>query len=165
MADARPRLPVRVKLTEVERRRVRRAGFAPAVVVALAMLPFVATGAAGVLDLIGTVVVYGGLTGAAAATIVHDRQQARHCPSCGAPAEGLVDCEFCDYDLVERPRYVCDDRHRTYLGEGVCECGLQLRRLPDSGGIGPFVRATLVFGGVLLGLLVVIWLVLRIVSA
>lgn len=160
-----PALPVRVRLTPPERRRVLLAALLPAPLVALLLVPFVLAGSGRVADLVGAVVVYGGLLGLAAAVVVFDRLQARHCPRCGdLPHDrGAEICPTCGYDLLERPKHRCEQRHRLYLEPGLCECGRRLQRLPPAHGIGREVKQVLWFGLWLLAVLVAVALGLQFV--
>lgn len=153
-----PALPVRVRLTRRERRRVLLAALVPGPLVALLLLPFVLGGSGTVADLVGAVVVYGGLLGLTAAVVAYDRLQARHCPRCAElpPDRGVETCPTCGYDLLERPKHLCEQRHRLYLEPGLCECGRRLHRLPPNRGIGREVKRILWFGLWLLAVLVAV---------
>ena len=153
-----PALPVRVRLTRHGRRRVLLAALAPGPLVALLLLPFVLRGSGSAADLVGAVVVYGGLLGLTAAVVVFDRLQSRHCPRCGELPDdrGVEICPTCGYDLLERPKHLCEQRHRLYLEPGVCECGRRLQRLPPDRGLGREIRRVLWFGVWLLAVLVAV---------
>jgi hypothetical protein len=152
-------------LTRREKAWVAVAALAPVAVTVLVLSPVAALTSITAGDVVGAAVVYGGLLGLAAGFVATDRLQARQCPRCAARHErGQQRCGSCGYDLLERPRYACSERHLAYLdrrGDGRCECGRHLERLPDVRGIGPQVLATVKIGGLLLVFLVTIGIVLN----
>jgi hypothetical protein len=80
-------------------------------------------------------VLYGGLLALVAASLTVWRLQARQCPACHRRHERTSRSCPCGYDLVARPRYACERRHRVYLGPGTCRCGDELQRLPTARGL------------------------------
>lgn len=138
-----------------ERRRVAIAVAAPIVLLAVGFLPFAIWGGATIGAVLGGAVVYGGLLSLAAGFVMVDREQGRQCPACGhRNGRGTECCAGCGYDLVERPRWACGERHRIHLDEGLCSCGRRLRRLPVSVGIGREIAVILKVGAWLLAFLV-----------
>lgn len=143
------------RLTAAERRRVARTALVPVVVAAVALTPVAVMTTATATDVVGAVVLYGGLLGLAAGFVAVSRLQARQCPACHRRHDrGTARC-VCGYDLQERPRYTCPRRHGIYLGPGTCQCGETLGRLRTARGIGSQVMVALRFGGWLLAFLVV----------
>ncbi len=136
------------RLTGRERRWVAAAAVGPVVLAVLVLAPVAAvTGAAGAGEVVGASVVYGGLLGLAAAFVVVDRLRARQCPACRRrPARGQRRCR-CGYDLLHRPRYVCDQRHTIHFEAGVCGCGRELQALPTATGLASQVLVSLRAGG------------------
>lgn len=160
-----PATPVRVQLTDREKRWVWVAGLAPMPVVVLLLTPFALLGDASPFDLVGAALVYGGLTGMAAAVVAFDRLQTRHCPRCGDGARrGEHRCATCGYDLAERPRWACEERHRLHLEPGLCQCGRRLLELPSARGLGREVTRMLWFGLWLLAVLLAVGIGLRIMA-
>jgi hypothetical protein len=154
------------RLTPAERRTVLVAGASPIVLALLVLLPVGAMLGAGFGEVVAATVVYGGLLGLAAAFVTVDRLQARRCPRCRRRSErGQARCAGCDYDLVERPRFACDERHAIHLEDDVrCDCGRRLKRLPPVRGIGREVAVAVKLGVWLLVLLVGIGLALRLLE-
>lgn len=127
----------RVPLTTRERWLALAIGLAPIPLTALVLAPFAARLGASAGDVAAAALVYGGLLGLAAGVVTIDRLQARQCPRCGARNErGTPACSSCRYDLNERPRYACDERHLITLEPGMCACGRRLKPLPVARGIG-----------------------------
>jgi ribosomal protein L40E len=155
-------------LTGREKRTVVLAALAPVAVAVVVLAPVAALTSITVGDVVGAAVVYGGLLGLAAGFVATDRLQARQCPRCGARhPRGDEACDTCGYDLLERPRYACEERHLVHLdrrGDGCCPCGRQLEPLPTPRGVGPQVVATLKIGGLLLVFLVTVGVVLNVVE-
>jgi ribosomal protein L40E len=155
-------------LTRREKSWVAAAAVAPIVVTGLVLLPVALMTTITAADVVGAAIVYGGLLGLAAGFVATDRLQARQCPRCNQRnPRGAVSCAACGYDLVERPRYACSERHLAYLdtdGDGRCECGRWLERLPSARGVGPQVVATLRIGGYLLAFLLAIGLLLNVLE-
>jgi hypothetical protein len=164
--DAPRALGPRPRLETLERRRVLGWAALPVVLAVVVLAPFAVTGRASVGDVLGAALVYGGLLGLAAGFVAVDRAHARMCPGCGTRnAAGTPRCPGCGYDLVERPRYVCEERHTVHLEPGLCACGRRLQRLPAVRGIGPEVVFVLKVGGWLLAFLVGVGLLLRVTGA
>lgn len=155
-------------LTRREKSWVAAAAVAPIVVTGLVLLPVALLTTITAADVAGAAIVYGGLLGLAAGFVATDRLQARQCPRCDQRhARGTERCPACGYDLVERPRYACPERHLAYLdtdGDGRCECGRWLEQLPSARGVGPQVVATLRIGGYLLAFLLAIGLLLNVLE-
>lgn len=129
-------------LTPGERHRAVAAGLAPVVLGLLVLAPFGVWGEAGVAEVVAAAVVYGGLLGLASGFVYVDRVHARQCPRCSTRSpRGTERCPSCDYDLANRPRYVCGERHRVYVESGMCDCGRRLKRLEVTRGL----RRELVF--------------------
>jgi hypothetical protein len=142
-------------LTGRERRLVAGAAMAPVLLAVVVLAPVAAVTGAGVGEVAGAALVYGGLLGLAAAFVAVDRLQARQCPACRRrPARGEAECD-CGYDLRRRPRYTCEERHDVYLDAGVCACGRTLRALPTARGVASQVVVALRISGWLLAFLVV----------
>lgn len=147
-------LPRREPLTSGERRRALLVGLAPIPLAALVLIPFAIANGAGIGDVLGAAIVYGGLLGLAAGFVYVDRVHARQCPRCGTRSRrGTEVCPTCAYDLVERPRYACEERHEMHLEPGLCGCGRRLQPLPVARGIGREVAVMLKIGGWLLAFL------------
>lgn len=165
-------LPTRARraapLTRREKGWVAAAAAGPVVLTAVVLLPVALLTSITISDVLGAALVYGGLLGLAAAFVATDRLQARQCPRCAQrQPKGSEVCTTCGYDLVERPRYACDERHVAYLdddGDGRCECGRHLRRLPSPRGVGPQVVATLKIGAFLLAFLIAIGVILNVME-
>lgn len=156
----------RPPLSRSERRRVLGWATLPVVLAVLVLAPFAARGRATVGEVLGAALVYGGLLGLAAGFVAVDRAHARMCPGCGARNDRrAARCEGCGYDLVDRPRYVCEQRHAVHLEPGMCTCGRRLQRLPAVRGIGPEIVFVLRVGGWLLAFLVGAGLLLRVTGA
>lgn len=144
----------RPPLTSRERRRAVLAGLVPIPVVALLLVPFAVWGPATAGDVIGAAIVYGGLLGLAAGFVYVDRVHARQCPRCGVRSpRGIATCPGCAYDLAERPRFACDQRHVVYLEPGLCDCGRRLQPLPTARGVGREITLMLKIGAWLLAFL------------
>jgi hypothetical protein len=144
----------RPPLSADERRRAALAGLLPIPVAALLLAPFAIWGPATSGDVVGAALVYGGLLGLAAGFVYVDRVHARQCPRCGVrAARGTEACPDCAYDLAERPRYACDQRHIVYLEPGLCDCGRRLQPLPVARGIGREITWMLKIGAWLLAFL------------
>lgn len=140
-------------MTARERGTAVLIGLGCVVVAGLVAWPLESLGGAGFAAVVFDAFVFGGLLGAAAVVVYIDRRQAarrrQRCPRCGlSPQDGT--CARCGYDLVERPRYACEHRHRIAFEDGVCACGRRLHRLPEVRGLGPQVRRTLIVGAWLL---------------
>lgn len=148
-----------------EKATVAVAALAPIVATGVLLSPVALLTSIGVADVLSAAVVYGGLLGLAAAFVATDRLQARQCPRCHVrQPKGTEVCTSCAYDLVERPRYACSERHIAYLdeaGDGRCECGRRVERLPTARGVGPQVVATLKVGGSLLAFLMAMGVLLN----
>ena len=158
----RQRAHARGPLTRQQRARVAVAAVAPVALAALVLLPFAVRGGHGVGDVLVGALVYGGLVGLALAFVAVDRAHAWRCPRCGVEhARGASICATCGYDLGERPRYACDERHAIYLDPGTCECGRRLGPVGTARGIGREVVVAIAVGAVLLAFLLVVGLVLR----
>lgn len=165
-ADAGPSRAHRAApLTRREKSWVAGAAVAPIVIAALVLLPVALLTTITAADVVAAAIVYGGLLGLAAAFVTTDRLQARQCPRCSVrQPRGREECTKCGYDLVERPRYACSERHLAYLddaGDGRCACGRHIERLPTARGVGPQVVATLKIGGFLLAFLLAMGVVLN----
>lgn len=157
--DAEPPSPRTIQrpgpLLPDERRRVALVVAAPIVLLAVAFLPFALWGGATLAAVLGGAVVYGGLLSLAAGFVMVDREQGRQCPACRERNERRAPrCRACDYDLVERPRWACGERHGVHLDEGLCDCGRRLQRLPLSVGVGREIAVILKVGAWLLAFLV-----------
>lgn len=127
----------RPPLTRGQRLRALVAGLAPIALVAVSLSPFALVGAADTADVLGASFVYGGLLGLAAGFVYVDRVHARQCPRCGRrSSRQATGCSGCGYDLVERPRYACTERHAVYLDPGLCDCGRRLQQLEVAHGLG-----------------------------
>ena len=155
----------REPLTSRERLVAVLAAVLPVPLAALVLLPFAAFGPAGPADVVVAALVYGGLLGLAGGVVAVDLAHARRCPRCGRRnPRGLRACATCGYDLVERPRYACDQRHELYLRDGRCACGRRLQRLPAARGVGREVAMMIKIGAGLLAFLVAVALLLRLVG-
>jgi hypothetical protein len=154
------------RLTRQERRTVLLAGVAPVFLALVVLLPIGAATGAGVGEVVAATVVYGGLLGLTAGFVTVDRLQARRCPRCHDRAErGTRRCPVCGYDLGERPRYACDERHEIRLDDDeLCACGRRLLRLPAARGVGREVAFMLKLGAWLLALLLGIGLALHLLE-
>jgi len=151
-------------LTARERRSVAVAAVAPVPGVFVALLPFMLTGAT-VSSLLGAAMVYGSLLGLAAGFVAVDRFHARQCGRCRERTERrALACAACGYDLVERPRFACPQRHTIYLDEGLCACGRRLAALPSPRGVGREVVLMLRVGGWLLAFLMGVGVLLRLLE-
>lgn len=168
MHDDEPEAPALVtshdRLDRVERRVVLAAALAPVALAAAVLAPVGLLMGATAGEIAGAAIVYGGLLGLAAAFVAIDRLQARQCPRCHRRSPRHEGTCACGYDLAERPRYVCEQRHAVYLDPGRCECGRWLQRLPDARGVGRQVLVTLRVGGLLLVFLIAVALVLRVLE-
>lgn len=167
-----PEPPVRARrsapLDRRERVWVAVAAVGPAAVAVAVLAPLAVVTSLTGADVVGAALVYGGLLGLAGAFVATDRLQARQCPRCRTRRpRGEEVCGACAYDLVDRPRYTCDERHLAYVdddGDGRCECGRRLHRLPPSRGVGPQVVGMLRIGAGLLLFLIAIGVVLRVLE-
>lgn len=160
-----PRRPLQPSLSNAQRRRAALFFVAPTAVVAVVLAPFVVIGAATFGDLVAAAIVYGALLGLAAGFVAIDRMHARQCLRCGTAAgRGTEFCPACGYDLIERPRYACDQRHAVYVDEGLCDCGRRLQPLPTARGVGHEVKAVLKFGAWLLAFFIGMGILLNFVS-
>lgn len=145
-----------------ERRRVWLAALVPVPAVALLLAPFVVFGSASPSSVLGAALVYGSLLALAAGFVMVDRLQNRQCPACRERNDkGTASCGGCGYDLVERPRFACPERHRVHLDPGLCPCGRRLLRLEASGGIGREIAVILRIGAWMLAFLVGMGLLFR----
>ncbi|MEX1162387.1 MAG: hypothetical protein WEB03_02285 [Nitriliruptor sp.] len=157
-----------VPLTRREKGWVAVAAAAPVVLVALVLAPVALFTSITFGDVLGAAVVYGGLLGLAGGFVATDRLQARQCPRCGQRhPRGTLACDACGYDLEDRPRFACSERHVAYLdrwGDGRCECGRHLERLPEVRGVGPQVLATVKIGGLLLVFLIAMGVLLNVLD-
>lgn len=152
-------------LTTDERRWVGLVAGAPILLAALVLTPVARWMGAGLWDVVGAALVYGGLLGLAAGFVAVDRLHSRQCPRCHDRApRGAERCGTCGYDLVARPRYTCDERHGVFLGPGLCDCGRRLKVLPTARGVGREVMVTLRIGAVLLAFLVAVALVIQVLE-
>ncbi len=163
-------------LTRREKLMVAAVAAAPVAVMIVVLGPIALVTALTAADVFGSALVYGGLLGLASGFVATDRLQARQCPRCrtrqpnergGWRYRGPDRCERCSYDLVERPRYACPERHRAFLddgGDGRCPCGRHLEPLPVVRGIGPQVVATVKIGAFLLAFLIAMGVVLRVLE-
>jgi ribosomal protein L40E len=152
-------------LTRREKRVVALAAAAP-VAVALAVLAVVGVVVgAGPGEVVGAAMVYGGLLALATGFVAFDRVQARQCPRCQQrnPRTART-CATCGYDVGERPRYACEERHRAYLEPGRCDCGRRLQQLPAVRGLGRQVGGMLRVGGWLLAFLLGLGVLLRLLD-
>lgn len=149
-AIARPRL------TGQQRIELLGAVVGPMFMIGLALSPFAFVGGRPFIEVVVASVVYGGLLGMAGGFVYVDRVQARACPRCAQPFDkGAVLCRRCGYDVENRPRFLCDERHAVYLDPGLCECGRRLLPLPVARGVGREVAVTLKIGAGLLVFLLV----------
>ncbi|MDX1509838.1 MAG: hypothetical protein R3249_00680 [Nitriliruptorales bacterium] len=152
-------------LASSERRTVAIASAAPSVVVLLVLTPFAIMGRATFAGVIAAAAVHGSLLGLAAGFVTVDRLQARQCPGCATrSARGVPTCPTCGYDLVARPRWVCDQRHDVHIDPGLCPCGRRLRPLPPGRGIGREIVVMLKIGAWLLAFLMGMGVLLRVVG-
>lgn len=162
---AGPATPVQPLLTRRERRLVWLAALLPTPVVVLLTLLFTGAGGLGAADVVGAVVVYGGLSGLAAGVVTFERLLAGHCRLCGHPnARRAPTCTTCGYDLQGQPHFACEERHTVHLEPGVCACGLPLLPLPSPQGIGSGVRRMLWFALWLFVVLMGLGLLLPLIS-
>lgn len=162
MSPDEPRRPRRAPLTRRERWLVAAWALAPIGLVMVALSPFVVTGRATFAELVGAAIVYGGLLSLAAGFVAYDRVQARQCPRCTTRnPRKRPRCSTCDYDLVLRPRYQCDQGHAVRLDPGLCDCGRRLQRREPPRGLGRQVVAMLRAGAWMLGFLLAVGLVLQ----
>jgi hypothetical protein len=154
------------RLTRTERRTVLVAAAAPVVLALVVLLPVGAMLGAGIGEVLAATLVYGGLLGLAAGFVTVDRLQARRCPRCRRRnGRGDARCASCDYDLVARPRFACDERHAIHLDDvELCDCGRRLKPLPPVRGVGREVAVAVRFGVWLLALLVGIGLALQLLE-
>ena len=165
--------PVRARraapLTRREKAWVAVAVAAPIAVTVAVLAPIAVWTAITAGDVIGAAIVYGGLLGLAGGFVATDRLQARQCPRCRTRhgRRSGPTCPSCGYDLADRPRFACEERHLAYVddgGDGRCACGRRLHRLPTARGVGPQVIATLKIGGLLLGFLLAVGVLLRVLE-
>lgn len=151
-----------------ERSRVALSAAAPIAFGLLVLLPVALLTPITVVDAVSAAVVYGGLLGLAAGFVAADRLQARQCPRCAVrQPRGRDVCAACGYDLAERPRYACSERHLAYLdddGDGRCGCGRRVERLPSARGVGPQVVVTLKIGAFLLAFLLAMGVLLNVLE-
>jgi hypothetical protein len=160
-----PRATRPAPLTGAERRTVALAALAPIGLAVLVLLPVAAWTGAGAADVVGAALVYGGLLGLAAAFVAVDRLQSRQCPRCRSRnPRGTDVCPGCGYDVVARPRFVCEQGHAIHLGAGLCDCGRRLQELPTARGVWPEVRMILRIGGGMLVFLVVVALLIQVLE-
>lgn len=160
------RVHPRPQLSGAQRRRVALAALGPVLLAALILLPFALRGGYGARDVVVGALVYGGLVGLAFAFVVVDRAHAWQCPRCGARHERQSGaCDTCGYDLDERPRFTCDERHAVYLDPGTCDCGRRLQPMGQVRGVGREVMVAIVVGAVLLGFLLIVGVVLRVLES
>lgn len=153
----------RPPLTAGERRTAAVVSLAPVVLAALVLVPFAVRGPATAGDVVAAALVYGGLLGLAAGFVYVDRVHGRQCPRCGRRGErGESRCPGCGYDLEERPRFACEERHATYLEPGLCACGRRLQPLPVARGIGRELAVMLKIGAWLLAFLLGLGLLLQV---
>lgn len=149
------------------RERLAAAGLALACVVGsgvMAAILGVITGR-GMVDVVWSAVVYGGLLASAAVVVYVDRAYARQCPRCRArTSRDDARCPSCGYDVVERPRYACSEGHGPHLEGGVCPCGRRLQPVDRPRGVRPQVVASLGLGAAILLLLVLVWGALSLLS-
>ncbi len=138
-----------------EKRRVAVAALAPVGVMFVLFLPLAIWGGASLGAVAGGAVTYGGLLSLASGFVMMDREQGRQCPACRHRNPRRAEaCAGCGYDLADRPRFACTERHRVHLDPGLCACGRRLQRLPGNGGIGREVVVILKVGAWLLAFLV-----------
>lgn len=141
-------------LEVAERRQVRLAAISPVVIVALVLVPFALFWGATWSSVLGGALVYGGLLSLAAGFVMVDRLHNRQCPACRERnPRGSERCGGCDYDLVNRPRFACQQRHRIHLDPGLCACGLRLSEISHPGGIGNEIKVILKVGAWMLAFL------------
>jgi hypothetical protein len=155
-------------LTRREKAWVAVAAGAPVLVSVLVLSPVALLTSITLGDVLSAALVYGGLLGLAAGFVATDRLQARQCPRCHErQPRGSEVCATCGYDLEERPRYACGERHIAYLddaGDGRCACGRWVERLPSARGVGPQVVATLKIGAFLLVFLLAVGVLLNVLE-
>lgn len=155
----------RPALTSRERRRVALWAVAPFFVSLVVLAPFAMLGPATAGDVVGAALVYGGLLGLASGFVAVDRTHARMCPRCGERnPRDRERCASCAYDLAERPRFACEQRHAAYLEPGLCRCGRRLQQLPTVRGVGREVAFILKVGAWLLAFLLGVGLLLQLAS-
>jgi ribosomal protein L40E len=165
-ADDEPARATRpAPLTAAERRTVAVAAIGPIIVAAAVLTPVGLWMDAGIADVVGAAIVYGGLLGLAGAFVAVDRLQSRQCPRCRTRNPRRTEsCPRCGYDLQARPRYTCTERHGVFLDGGRCDCGRRLQALPTARGVWPEVRMILRIGGGLLAFLVAVGLVIQVLE-
>lgn len=161
-----PALPGRhAPLTRRERKVVAAAALAPIAAAAVILLPVSLLVGASLGQMLAAALVYGGLLGLAVGFVAVDRMHAKQCPRCRQRnPKARQRCAGCDYDLVDRPRYACDQRHALYLDPGLCDCGRRLHRLPVARGLAREVVFILKLGGWLLAFLIGVGLLLRLLE-
>lgn len=162
--EPEPYSPPQRQMTRRQRWSAAAAAAAPAVLVALVATPFAIVGGYTVGDVAAAALVYGGLLGLATGFLYVDRVYARQCPRCGEPEAGRGACPVCAYDLAERPRYACSERHQLYLDEGICHCGRRLQALPVARGVNREIVFMLKLGGWLLAFLLGAGLLLQFID-
>lgn len=141
------------------------ASAAPFGLLLVLLLPFALLGPATVGEAVSAAAVYGVLLGLATGFVAVDRMQARQCPACTTRvAKGADSCPACAYDLENRPRYVCDQRHEVFLDPGLCPCGRRLQPLPPARGIAREIVVMLRIGAWLLAFLIGVGVMLRAVG-
>lgn len=158
-------LPRRTPLTSGERRNAALAAVAPIGLALVLLTPFAILGDATAGDVVGAAIVYGGLLGLATGFLYVDRVHSRQCPRCGDRSpRGTDACPTCSYDLEERPRFACEERHGIRLEAGLCDCGRRLQQLPVARGVGREVAVMLKIGGWLLAFLLGIGFLLQLLE-
>jgi hypothetical protein len=132
----------------------------------IVLIPIAALTGASFGEVVSAALVYGGLLGLAVGFVAVDRLQARQCPRCRThPGRDAEVCAACGYDLEFRPRFACEERHRTYLDDdGPCQCGRRLRPLPIVRGVGREIVFMIKLGAGLLVFLLVIGVVLQVIE-
>jgi hypothetical protein len=164
--DEPARVTPPARLTAHERRLVAMAAGAPILLAAIVLVPIALLTGASAGEVVAASLVYGGLVGLAAGFVTVDRMQARQCLRCRerTAGRGAERCTACGYDLVERPRYACDERHGVFLEPGLCACGRRLKPLPTTRGVGREVRFVLKLGAWLLAFLIGVGLLLQLLD-
>lgn len=153
-------------LTMRERLIAVAIGFSCVAAAGLASFPVALRTGSGVVDVLWSAFVYGGLLGSAVVVVYLDRAYARQCPRCGDRyGRDEARCARCGYDVVDQPRYTCSEAHEVYLGPGRCDCGLWLQRLTPPDSLARQLGGVLKLGGWMLALLLVVGLLLRLASA
>lgn len=149
-----------------EKRLTALLALAPIALALVVLTPIAAATGADAGEVVSAALVYGGLLGLAVGFVAVDRLQARQCPRCRSrPGRGSEVCATCGYDLEHRPRFACDERHRTYLDDdGTCACGGRLRPLPIVRGVGREIVFMVKLGAGLLVFLLAVGLVLQVVE-